>query len=77
MSLKLVYLLRGVMVLLISIERAYDKKLGSVHFFFFPSVFPGGPVVKNPPCNAEETGFNFWSGKIIHAAGLLSPCSGA
>ena len=55
------YLLRGVMVLLISIERAYDKKLGSVHFLFFffniySWVFPGGPVVKNPPCNAGDTG---------------------
>ena len=49
------------MVVLISIERAYDKKLESVHSFFFflniySWVFPGGPVVKNPPCSAEDTG---------------------
>ena len=31
--------------------------------------FPGGPVVKNLPCNAE---FNSWSGKIPHAVEQLS-----
>ena len=39
--------------------------------------FPGGPVVKNPPTNAQETnpilGPRF--GKISHAAGQLSPCT--
>ena len=35
--------------------------------------FPGGPVVKNPPCNARDTGFDRWSGKIPHAAEQLSP----
>ena len=29
--------------------------------------FPGGPVVKNAPCNAGGHGFNSWSGKISHA----------
>ena len=24
--------------------------------------FPGGPVVKNPPSNAGDTGFDPWSG---------------
>ena len=34
--------------------------------------FPGSPVVKNPPANAED-GFNPWSGKIPHATEQLSP----
>ena len=35
--------------------------------------FPGGAVVKNPPANAGEHGFDPWSGKIPHAAEQLSP----
>ena len=36
--------------------------------------FPGGPVVKNPPCNAGDTGSIPGQGtKIPHAAGHLSP----
>ena len=35
--------------------------------------FPGGAVVKNPPANAGDTGFEAWSGKIPHAAEQLSP----
>ena len=36
--------------------------------------FPGGPVVKNPPCNAGEAGsIPSQETKILHAAGLLSP----
>ena len=35
--------------------------------------FPGGAVVKNPPANAGENGFEPWSGKIPHAAEQLSP----
>ena len=35
--------------------------------------FPGGTVVKNPPANAEDIGFEPWSGKIPHAAEQLSP----
>ena len=30
----------------------------------FPLGFPGGSVVKNPPANAGDTGFNSWVGKI-------------
>ena len=38
--------------------------------------FPGGPVVKNPPCNAEDTGSIPSQGtKIPHAAGQLNPCA--
>ena len=37
--------------------------------------FPGGPVVKNPPSNAGDTGSIPGGGtKIPHAAGQLSPC---
>ena len=36
--------------------------------------FPGGPVVKNPPCNAGDAGSISGRGtKIPHAAGKLSP----
>ena len=35
--------------------------------------FPGGPVVKDLPCNAEDTN----SMKIPHALGQLSPCTTA
>ena len=35
---------------------------------------PGGPVVKNPPANAGDTG-SIPSGKIPHAKGQLSPCA--
>ena len=35
--------------------------------------FPGGPVVKNPPCNAGDAGLIPGQGtKISHAAGQLS-----
>ena len=37
--------------------------------------FPGGPMVKNPPRNARDTGFDPWSRKIPHAAGPLSLCA--
>ena len=38
--------------------------------------FPGGPVVKNPPSNAGDTGsIPGWGTKIPHAAGQLSPCA--
>ena len=36
--------------------------------------FPDGPVVKNLPCKAEDTGsIPGWGTKIPHAAGQLSP----
>ena len=35
--------------------------------------FPGGPVVKNTPCNAGDLGLiRGWGTKILHAAGQLS-----
>ena len=37
--------------------------------------FPGGAMDKNLPANAGDCGFNPWSGKILHAAEQLSPCS--
>ena len=37
--------------------------------------FPGGAVVKNPPANAGDHGFEPWSGKIPHAVEQLSPCA--
>ena len=40
--------------------------------------FPGGPVVKNPPCNAGDTGSIPGQGtKILHIAGQLSPRASA
>ena len=40
---------------------------------FWPRDFPGGPVVKNPPCNAGDTGSIPGGGtKIPHAVGQLS-----
>ena len=35
--------------------------------------FPGGSVVKSPPCQCRRQGPNPWYGKIPHAAGQLSP----
>ena len=36
--------------------------------------FPGGPVVKNPPYNAEDMGLiPSWGTKIPHATEQLSP----
>ena len=36
---------------------------------------PGGPVVKNLPCNAEDTGLiPGWGAKILHAAEHQGPC---
>ena len=38
--------------------------------------FPGGPVVKNPPSDAGDTGSIPGLGtKIPHAVGQLSPCT--
>ena len=38
--------------------------------------FPGGPVVKNPPSNAGDTGSIPGQGsKISHAAGQLNLCA--
>ena len=37
-----------------------------------PWGFPGGPVVKNLPANAEDMGFDPWSGKLPPPQ-LLSP----
>ena len=38
--------------------------------------FPGGPVVKNLPSNAGDTGWiPGWGTKIPHARGQLSPCT--
>ena len=46
--------------------------------------FPGGPVVKNPPTNAEDMGlipglgrFHMLWGKEAHVPKLLSQCSRA
>ena len=36
--------------------------------------FPGGPLVKNPPCHAGDMGsIPGWGNKIPRAAGQLSP----
>ena len=35
----------------------------------------GGPVIKNPPANVREHGFNPWSRKIPHAEEQLSLCN--
>ena len=35
---------------------------------------PGGPVVKNPPCNAGDTGSIPGSGRSHNAAERLRPC---
>ena len=36
--------------------------------------FPGGPVVKNLPCNAGDSGSILGRGtKILHASGQLGP----
>ena len=38
--------------------------------------FPGGPVVNNPHCNAEDTGSISRRGtKIPYSVGQLSPCA--
>ena len=38
--------------------------------------FPGGPEVKNLPCNAGIAGsIPDWGTKIPHAMGLLTPCA--
>ena len=39
-----------------------------------PSDFPGGPVVKNSPCNAGDSGLiPGWGTKVPHASEKLSP----
>ena len=39
-----------------------------------PEEFPGGPIVKNPPCNAGDTGSILgWGTKILHAMEQPSP----
>ena len=46
-------------------------------FFWFKKPwrdFPGGPVVKNLPCSAGDSGLiTGWGTKIPHATGQLSP----
>ena len=37
--------------------------------------FPGGAVVKNPPANAGDNGFESWSGKIPRVSEQLSLCA--
>ena len=37
--------------------------------------FPGGPVVKNPPCSAGGHRFDPWSRKIPRAMEQLSLCT--
>ena len=41
--------------------------------------FPGDPVVKNPPANAEDTGWireeSFLVREVSHAVGQLSLCA--
>ena len=37
--------------------------------------FPGGPGVKNLPCNARDTKVNPWSWRSPHALEQLSPCA--
>ena len=38
--------------------------------------FPGGPVVKNLPCNARDVGLiPGWGTKIPYAVEQLSPCT--
>ena len=40
----------------------------------YPQDFPGGPVAKNPPSNAEDLGLiTGWGTEIPHATGQLSP----
>ena len=56
----------------------FKKKKSSHSFFMFHSKvarqFPGGPVVKNLPCNAGDGGLIPGQGsKIPHAAKQLSP----
>ena len=37
--------------------------------------FPGGPVVKNPPHSARDTGLIPWPGKTLYASEQLSQCA--
>ena len=38
--------------------------------------FPGGPVVKNPPCDADASGLiSAWGTRILHATQQLRPCA--
>ena len=40
--------------------------------------FPGGAVVKNPPCKAGDSGLiPAWGTRILHAVEQLSPCDTA
>ena len=49
--------------------------LGSRLKMQIPGDFPGGPVVKNPPCKAGDMGsIPGWGTKIAHATGQLSLC---
>ena len=46
----------------------------NVHLKWGKGGLPGGPLVKNPPANAEDM-FDPWPGRIAHAVGQLSPCA--
>ena len=55
------------------------RPLKSLSFLIYKEgiiVFPGGPVVKNLPCNAKDVGSIPGRGtKIPHTKGELSPCT--
>ena len=47
------------------------------HLKIFHRDFPGGPVVKNPPCQCGGHGLDPYSWKIPHIMRQLSPCTTA
>jgi len=56
-----------------SSQDALNNNHQSFHKNQMPWDFPGGPVVKNPPCNAGDMGLiPGWGTKIPHAAGQLN-----
>ena len=54
------------------LQMSFLSKNFKMYFFYLkaPLDFPGGPVVKNPLVNAEDTGFSSWSEP--YARGQLS-----
>ena len=67
--------IRGNMITL-DIKSRGQRTLHVFHKNPEQSDFTGGPVIKNPPCNAGDSGLIFdQQTKIAHASGQPSPCA--
>ena len=63
-----------------SVDNAYINEGGCISIKTYEQKqvigdFPGGAVVRNPPDNTGENGFEPWFGKIPHATEQPSLCA--